>query len=226
MEMINLKNITKSYDNTKKVFENFNLDIEQGKCTVILGESGSGKTTLAKIILGTTGYSGEVIGVSNDISVVFQNNVLVPNLTVSQNLMLVNPTVNVKEALNLVELSDVENAYIKTLSAGMKRRVAIARAISTNTPLMILDEPFINLDLALKYSLMAKIKNLIKARNQTVIMITHDIGEASFMADRALALFDGKIVFDKECDFEDRENTQKELFNLMIGQGKDDRVNF
>ena len=215
--MITLKDINKRYGD-KVIFENFNLAIDQNKSTVILGESGSGKTTLVKIIMGLTDFDGSAEGVGKDFAVVFQNNVLAPNLTVKENLTLVNPTVDAEKALETVGLLEVKNDYVKTLSAGMARRVAIARALCVDAPILILDEPFINLDLALKYSLMEKIRNIAKEKNQTVIMITHDVAEASYMADRVIALSGGKVIYDKECDFSKREKTQKQLFKLMIGQ--------
>lgn len=219
--MIKLIDISKRYGD-KIIFENFNLEIEENKCTVILGESGSGKTTLANILLKLTDYEGVIEGNLKDVTVVFQNNMLAKNLTVSQNLLLVNPDCNVDEILTQVGLIDVKDAYIKTLSAGMQRRVAIARAMCVNAPVLILDEPFVNLDLALKYSLMEKIKNRAKEQNQTVIMITHDIGEAVTMADKVMILSGGQIVFTKDCIEEEREQNHKQLFDLMIREGEKD----
>ena len=86
--MISLKNITKRYCE-KTVFNNFNLDIEENKITVILGESGSGKTTLLNMLAGITDFDGEISGVYGGVSMVFQRDRLVPHLTVKENILLV-----------------------------------------------------------------------------------------------------------------------------------------
>ena len=89
--MISLKNITKKYGE-KNVFDNFSLDVEEGAVTAVLGASGSGKTTLLNILAGITEYEGDVTGEYLPVSFVFQKDRLVPNLTVKQNLLLVNPS--------------------------------------------------------------------------------------------------------------------------------------
>ena len=126
--MLSLKNITKKYGE-KTVFESFNLDIEENKITVILGESGSGKTTLLNMIAGLTDFNGEIAG-TEKVSMVFQRDRLVPHLTVKENILLINETADVSALLESVGLFGAENLYPKDLSAGMARRVAIIRAFS------------------------------------------------------------------------------------------------
>lgn len=213
--MISLVNICKEYDG-KVIYDNFNLDIEEGKTTVILGESGAGKTTLLNILTGATDFRGKILNLPQKTSVVFQDNLLVPNLTIRQNIELVKPDMDSKAVLELVGLSGTLDDYPKTYSAGMRRRVAIARAISVNAPFMIMDEPFINLDLALKFSLMEKIKILIRERQQTVLMITHDIKEAVTMGDRVVVVANNCVAYDNRTI---TERTESELFEFMLSMG-------
>ena len=116
MAMIEIKNLVKKYGE-KVVFNGFNLEIEQGKTLVILGESGSGKTTLLNVLANITEYQGDIVGLPEKISVVFQQNRLVPNLTVKQNVLLVNSSANASEILKDLGLEGVENALPKSLSA-------------------------------------------------------------------------------------------------------------
>ena len=166
--MITIKNLTKKYDN-KIVFNNLNLDIEENKITVILGESGVGKTTLLNVIAGLTDYDGEVRCEIKPISYIFREDRLIPNLTVEENLKLVIPDVDVDAELEKVGLQDEAKSYPKTLSAGMSRRVSIARGMAFPSKLVFMDEPFINLDLALKFDLISKVKEDDSGSSQIVV---------------------------------------------------------
>lgn len=195
--MISLKNITKKYGD-KTVFENFNLDIEENKITVILGESGSGKTTLLNMLAHLTGFDGEITGVDN-VSMVFQRDRLVPHLTVKENVLLVNENADVSALLDSVGLPNAGNLYPSELSAGMARRVAIIRAFSSPAVVLLMDEPLVNLDLSLKFSLLEKIKALQSATGKTVIMVSHDVKEAAFFKSRIIVLKSGgRIILDKK----------------------------
>lgn len=195
--MISLKNITKKYGD-KTVFHNFNLDIEENEITVILGESGSGKTTLLNMIARLTDFSGEISG-AGQVSMVFQRDRLVPHLTVRENILLINENADVKRMLESVGLNGAENLYPKELSAGMARRVAIIRAFSHPAPLLLMDEPLVNLDLSLKFSLLEKIKELQSTTGKTVIMVSHDVKEAAYFSDRIIVLKSGgEVILDKK----------------------------
>ena len=210
--MIRLKNICKNYGD-KIIYNNFNLDIEENKITAILGESGAGKTTLLNIIGGLTPYSGEIIGNITPVARVFQKDRLVPHLTVKETLKLINPDIDVRNALAEMDLLDCENAYPKELSAGMARRVALIRAFSFPAKLILMDEPFINLDLSLKYKLFEQIKKLQKDGEKTVITVTHDVKEAAMTADTALVLNGGEIIYREETI---TENTEKNLTEILL----------
>ena len=101
--MIEIKKLNKSYGE-KEVYKDFNLNVEENKILVVLGESGSGKTTLLNVIANLTDYDGEVLGVKRPVSMVFREDRLIPNLTVEENLRLINPQMNVKEELEKVGL--------------------------------------------------------------------------------------------------------------------------
>lgn len=213
--MLKIENLTKKYGD-KTVYENFNLEIEKDKITVILGESGSGKTTLLNVLAHLIDYQGTVSGIENDkISFVFWQNRLVDCLTVIKNLKLTNPTVTDEEIIKILTelgIGDTINLYPKSLSAGMQRRVAIARALLKKAPLVLMDEPFINLDLALKLRLINLIKDRQKNAPTTAIIVTHDIKEAVLIADRIIVLANGKIIYDDNniCD-----KTEDKLFDIL-----------
>ena len=211
--MISLKNISKRYGNNA-VYEDFNLDIEKNKILVVLGESGSGKTTLLNILAGLTDFEGSIDELDKKVSMVFQKNRLIPNLTVEENLLLVNPKTDVDFWLDSVGLLKNKKSYPKALSAGMVRRVAILRALICENSLLLMDEPFVNLDLALKFSLIEKIKAVLKDKPCTVVVVTHDIKEAVAIADRIIVLSKGEKVADIS---QINENTEKQLFGIMMG---------
>ncbi|MBO7149692.1 MAG: ABC transporter ATP-binding protein [Clostridia bacterium] len=211
--MISIKNLCKSYGENI-IFYNFNLDIFDGEVLAVLGESGSGKTTLLNVLAGLTEFSGEVLGIEKPISMVFQKDMLVKNLTVKENLLLVNKDIDVDKVLSEVGLTNKKNEYIKNLSGGMARRVAIARALMLDAKTLFLDEPFINLDLSLKFSLMDKIKE--KRQDKTIVLVTHDIKEAVYLADRIVIVSKGKIVLESKNQTEDKEQMEKQLFESML----------
>lgn len=209
--MITLKNVTKKYGE-KTVFQNFNLEVEDNKITAILGESGSGKTTLLNMIARLTTFNGEISGAER-VSMVFQRDRLVPHLTVKENILLVNENADVSALLSSVGLLGAEDFYPKDLSAGMARRVAIIRAFSFAAPLLLMDEPLVNLDLALKFSIMEQIKSLKEQTGKTVLMVTHDVKEAAFLADRTIVISGGEIIYDKA---EKSEDTEKVLTEILL----------
>lgn len=210
--MIELKGISKSYDGVK-VYENFDLQIENGKITVILGESGSGKTTLLNMLAGLTDYSGKIEGTLKPVSLVFQKDRLISNLTVQENLALVNAFADTQKILEEYGLTEKAHEFPKNLSGGQARRVAIARALCVDAQTILMDEPFINLDVKLKFRLIDKIKEKQKSKGSTVITVTHDVKEAVSLADRIIVLSNGRVVFDEKNV---NEKTENKIFGLMI----------
>lgn len=210
--MIELIGITKKYGD-KCVYKNFDLSIESGKITAVLGESGSGKTTLLNVMANLTEFSGKVTGVSFPVSFVFQRDRLVKGLTVKQNLELIEKSADITAELNEFGLEGCENKYPKQLSAGMARRVAILRALLFKSETLFMDEPFVNLDIALKHRLIKEVKSRIENQGKTTVFVTHDIKEAVSLADRIIVLSQGKIIADIK---EITEKTEGELFDFML----------
>lgn len=192
--MIKLNDVGVRYGE-KTVYENFNLEIEEGKITCVLGESGCGKTTLLNVIAGITPHAGEVSKVT--CSYVFQKPRLVPNLTVKGNLRLVCKDENrIDETLASTNLSDKAASYPAYLSGGEAQRVSICRAFLFESDLLLMDEPFASLDLKLKISIMEQFKKLQSEGNKTTLFVTHDVDEAVYLADRIIVLDAGKAVWD------------------------------
>lgn len=216
--MIKLIDITKKYGD-KTVYEKFNLSLDEKKVTVILGESGAGKTTLLNIMASLTDYSGEIEGLPTDrrVSFVFQKDRLVPNLTVRENLLLTSENADVASALAKTGLSEYENKYPSELSAGMARRVAILRAFLFDSPVILMDEPFINLDPALKYSIMEMFLDMQRHTGRTAVSVTHDVNEAIYIADRIIVISGGRVVYDNP---EVTEADEKKILAVLLKTGK------
>lgn len=198
-EKILIRNLKKIYVRSNKeekiVFNNLNMEINVGKITSILGKSGCGKSTLLNIISGfeppTSGevfYSGNNTSIKkSDISVIFQENTLLPWKTVIGNLQfgLRMRGIGWKESkeialenLKKINLDNIMNYYPHELSAGMYERVALLRAFICNTKLVIMDEAFSALDFYTRIDIHNFILKLYEMRKFTAILITHDIDEA------------------------------------------------
>ena len=188
--------ITKKYETTR-VFENFSLEIQEGEILCVLGASGVGKSTLLNILSGLTAYEGSIEKLPEKVGYIFQESRLIPNLTVEQNLQYVGGRVAfIQEILEKVELSKLKNKYPETLSGGEKQRVAIARAFLSDTPLILMDEPFSSLDTPLKLRLINAFVQLWREKKQTAVFVTHDIEEAWLLGHRIVIIKDGEVVFD------------------------------
>lgn len=218
--MIEIKNFSKKYgDNV--VFDNFNLQIKKGTVTCILGESGSGKTTLLNAIASLTKFEGHIDKVK--CSYVFQKPNLFDNLTVLNNLRLVNNDDTViADIVQKLKILDKINAYPKHLSGGQVQRVSLARGLIYNSDVLLLDEPFASLDLKTKISLIKDVKKIFKQKNATAIYVTHDIDEAVYIADRIIVLKNGRIEGDVqefsndgETIYGQNDKMRKILFDIL-----------
>ena len=178
---INIRNLTKKYGK-KEIFKNFSLEIETGKVTALMGKSGFGKTTLIRILMGLEKYDeGKIKGLENQkISTVFQEDRLCENLSAITNISIVcEKETSIREIsveLEKIGLKESQNKPVKTLSGGMKRRVAIIRCIMAKSDIIIFDEPLKGLDEITKKNVINYLKE--KIRGKTVIIVTHDIEEA------------------------------------------------
>lgn len=183
MNDIVLTGISKSFPG-KTVLADFSLVFPCGKITCIKGASGCGKTTLLRILAGLEkADSGTIEGIPEHISFVFQEDRLCEDFSAMSNILLVTgKTVSkdrIREHLKELGLDGNEDKPVKTFSGGMKRRVAIARAVCYSSSLIILDEPFKGLDVKLREETMNYIKR--HAEGRTIICVTHDPAEAAFM---------------------------------------------
>ena len=177
MEDIVITDLCKSFGG-RKVLDRFCAVLPAGEVTGLMAPSGAGKTTLLRILMGLEqADGGSITGLSGlRISAVFQEDRLCLSLTPSQNLRLVNPDLTEGEAraaLRQVGLSDEQKT--EALSGGMRRRVAILRALLAPSDLLLLDEPFRSLDDATRRLVMEDVKARIGSR--TVLLVTHDPGE-------------------------------------------------
>lgn len=183
----------------KPTIENFDLTLKAGEFVCLVGQSGCGKTTLLNSIAGLdSNYSGEIkIGNKTQKSTcgfVFQQPCLLPWRTVRENIELVfanqkvTPKAQIDCLLEFMQLTAYANAYPKTLSEGMKRRVSIIRAFAINPDLLLMDEPFVSLDAPMAREVRELLQQLWQNRPHTVLFVTHDLREAIALADRLVFL--------------------------------------
>mgnify|MGYP002799818380 CR=1 FL=1 len=187
---IELRNVSKSYGE-KQVLKAFSHTFPRGELTCIMGPSGCGKTTLLSLLLGLEAPDqGEILGLEGlRKSAVFQEDRLCENAGAVSNIRLVNPALTKGETEGMLRelgLSDSLRQPVRTLSGGMKRRVAILRALAADYDVLFCDEPFKGLDKATKEQVMAYF--LERTRGRTVILVTHEKNEANFLNGQLLLL--------------------------------------
>ncbi|WP_288981317.1 ABC transporter ATP-binding protein [uncultured Parvimonas sp.] len=220
---LEVKNLCKTYGD-KEVLKDINFSLEEGNILCILGPSGCGKTTILNSIggfikndFGQIILNGEDISLLNpedrNVSTVFQSYGLFNNKNVLENVAYGLKFRNVKkqdrikkamEILQIVGLNGYENRKVYELSGGQRQRVALARSLVINPRLILLDEPFSNLDKNLRITMRNEIKKLVKYFKMTTILVTHDQEDAFTMADRVILMNEGKII---------QNSTVTELYN-------------
>ena len=194
--------------------KDFRLDLRQGEFICVFGPSGCGKTTLLNIVAGLDrDFDGRVkLGVNAGdanpvIGYVFQNPRLLPWSTVAENIELVlnreqRGSGIVDELIAATGLEDARHVYASRLSAGMSRRVALARAFAVRPELLLMDEPFVSLDQPTAQRLRLLLLDIWRGRPTTVLFITHDLREAIMISDRIvfLSASPGTVVVDVPVD--------------------------
>jgi NitT/TauT family transport system ATP-binding protein len=205
-----LKGISKTFFSKKDYFtaiDDVSFDVNEGEFLVILGPGRCGKTILLNIIAGleektegTIIYDGkEINGVNPEIGMVFQKMALLPFKTVMQNVELglkfrgvpkAERTTISKHYIDLVGLKGSEKYYPDQLSGGMKQRVGIARAYANNPKVLIMDEPFGQLDAQTRYSMQNEILRIWEQEKRTILFVTNNIEEACYLGDRIILLSD------------------------------------
>ncbi len=206
---VSIAHVSKAYGSTV-ILEDVNLEVKAGEFVCVIGHSGCGKTTLLNMVSGFNApTSGQVLvhgkpveGPGPERMVVFQNYCLLPWKTVYENVYLAVNAVYpqkskaekdaiVKSNLHLVGLDEAMTKKPGQISGGMKQRVSIARALSIRPEVLILDEPFGALDAITKEELQEELLSIWEEHRITVMMITHDIDEALFLADRIVMMTNG-----------------------------------
>lgn len=214
---VEIDNLSFRYaQNNREVIRDFNLTIEKGEIIGILGESGCGKSTLLRLIAGleipTTGSLSigkqEIFNEAcflppekRGIGMVFQDYALFPHLTVAQNILFglhghpkKERTQRLQEMLKLVSLSDFADRYPHELSGGQQQRVALARALAPRPSILLMDEPFSNLDADLKGKIRKELKQILKKEDMTCIFVTHDKEDVHAICDRTI------VIISKLCE--------------------------
>ena len=201
--ILKIDNLSKAYYSLKgeiKAIDNFSLDVGSGDYISIIGSSGCGKSTILNILSSLDkNYEGNIVFSNDNIKVgyMLQDDSLFDWLTVYENAiiglkikhLLTNDNIKyVRELLIKYGLKDFMNKYPKSLSGGMRQRVALIRTLAIKPDILLLDEPFSALDYQTRLKVSDDVYKIIKEENKTVIMVTHDIGEAISMSDKVVVL--------------------------------------
>ena len=214
--LLNVRNLYFGYNSTSLLFRNLNLSVEKGKIIALAGESGCGKSTLLNIIYGLIdwqsgeiylederifGPKGNIVPGEKGMKLVSQHYDLMPYLTVKENVgkfisntNLTEKKQKVAELLEVVGLTDFANVLPKNLSGGQQQRVAIARALSVMPKLLLLDEPFSNLDYSRKMELRERLFSYAKEHQLSVMISTHEIQEILPWTDQIVVLQEGRMI--------------------------------
>ena len=200
--LLEIKNLTKNYHTKEgeiKAIKNCNLKLSKGEIIALVGPSGCGKSTLLSIISELDkDYQGEIIKSDNlKIAYMLQSDALFPWLTIYENAILglkvqkmltEENLAYVDYLLKFYNLDEFKNKYPKSLSGGMKQRVALIRTLALKPDLLLLDEPFSALDQQARLVISDDVYKIIKKEKKTVILVTHNIEEAITFADRVIVL--------------------------------------
>ena len=215
--MLSTNNLSISF-NDVQIVEDINFEVNQGEIVTLLGPSGCGKTTILRAIaglqkehegticIGDTCVSSKVVYEKNrEVGYIFQDYALFPHLNVEENIAFAldklskkDITKRVDDLLQQFDIVSHRKKQIHQLSGGQQQRVAIARAMANKPKILLLDEPFANLDSQLRYKTKMWLKNIIKKYNLSAILVTHDKKEALSISDKIGIIHNKKLLqFDK-----------------------------
>ena len=237
--MIQLNNISKTYGQ-KKVVDNVSKEIPEGKITSFIGPNGAGKSTvlsimsrLMKMDSGSVLIEGRAIeewkkdDLAKKISILKQSNNISLKLTIrelvsfgrfpySKGNLTEEDDKYIDEAINYMQLKDIEDKYIDELSGGQRQRAYIAMVIAQNTDYVFLDEPLNNLDMKHSVEIMKILRKLCNDLSKTVVIVIHDINFASCYSDYIAALKDGKVVKYGNTDEIVNKESLEEIYDMNI----------
>lgn len=207
--------VGKTYGSTV-VTEDLNLTVSPGEICALLGPSGCGKTTTLRLIAGfehldtgTIAIAGRIVAAANDgrmtftppeqrrVGMVFQDYALFPHLTVRENVgfgLRREEGSAAEDALALVGLEALRDRMPGQLSGGQQQRVALARALAPRPDILLLDEPFSNLDASMRGRVRQEVRSILRSAGATAVLVTHDQEEAFTLADRVAVMLDGRIA--------------------------------
>ncbi|MEQ1517279.1 MAG: ABC transporter ATP-binding protein, partial [Usitatibacteraceae bacterium] len=213
---LEVKSVSFAYPDGTPVCENLSFGVEEGEIGCLLGPSGCGKTTVLRLIAGFERPSRGEIRIREKIladakfstppeqrriGLVFQDYALFPHLTIAKNIAFglrhldaKAATAQTREMLALVRLSDEGEKYPHEISGGQRQRVALARALAPRPDLLLLDEPFSNLDVELREKLGLEVRSLLRQLSTPALLVTHDQHEAFSIADKIGVMHEGKIL--------------------------------
>jgi len=208
---LKINDLTFGYNKKEeKIIENFNLEVQKGEVVALVGVSGSGKSTVLRLTAGLEiPDSGQIIiagqsvadehkfiaAEKREVGMVFQDYALFPHLSVEKNIAFgidhlskSKRKTRVKELLKLVNLAGFEKRYPHQLSGGQQQRIALARTLAPGPEILLLDEPFSNLDAELKDKIRKELNEIIKKIGITTILVSHDREDAEFMKAREILM--------------------------------------
>ncbi len=237
--MIKIKNLTKKFGE-KPVVKDVSVHIQKGKITSFIGPNGAGKSTLLSAVSRLIKHDiGEIFiedkeikkwknnDLSKKIAILRQSNFLNVRLTVrelisfgrfpySQGRLTEEDWQHVEEAIEFMDLHDLQDSFLDELSGGQRQRAFIAMVIAQDTEYILLDEPLNNLDMKHAVQIMKILRRLVDELGKTVIIVLHDINFASFYSDYIVALKDGKIIKQGPTDEIIDQVNLKEIYDMDI----------
>lgn len=232
--VLKIKNLSKKY-HTKEgeilAIKDINMEVNKGEFIALVGSSGCGKSTLLNIIANLDTSTTGTITMSEDdfkIGYMFQSDCLFPWLTIYENCLIGlkiqknNTKENQEYVLNLLKkynLYDFKDKYPKSLSGGMKQRVALIRTLALKPNILLLDEPFNALDYQSRLAVSNDVYEIIKKEKQTAIIVTHDLAEAICMADKIY------VLSKRPCSIKKVYNIELENKRDPINNRKDKKFN-
>ncbi len=213
---VSIEDLCFEYERKKPVLEAVSLTMEEGEVVAILGSSGSGKSTFLRVLSGLEIPRKGAITINQEtlcstkkfvdaekreVGLVFQDYALFPHMNVYKNIAFglshltkEDRKARVYEMLTLIDMEEKVNAFPHELSGGQQQRIALARALAPKPKILLLDEPFSNLDADLKHKIRKELKEIIQKTQMTSIVVTHDYDDAKAIAHRIIYLEDGKIL--------------------------------